>query len=425
MSRETARMAADGCTGLRRAARLLLCAGALLLPSAVARPLEGQASIRVSILTFGPGDLVYERFGHNALRILDLTTGSDLAYNWGMFDFAEPNFLGRFLSGETRYWVEAFPSRPLIDFYIEKDREVVEQVLALSDAEARELKAFVESNLVGENKYYRYQYFLDNCSTRVRDALDLVMGGALKRRFEPITTAWTYRDESIRLTAPTYYSQLGIELALGPSADQPLTAWEAMFVPMRLRDFLREVTVAAPEGGTRPLVVAETLLHTPVARPAELSERRGLTLGALGPIFGAWMLMLLPTSPESRRKRRIPAAVMAALFYGVTGLIGCVLLGMWLFSAHTFWYWNLTLLLASPVALGAAIFAARGILRGERDVLGLMLVAAVAVPAMLALLLAPFVTQRLAGPLLLLLPAQVGLALVFWRHTLAPPVQAS
>lgn len=397
----------------------------LLLLGLVGRSSAAQESLRISVLTFGPGDLVFERFGHNALRIVDPSTGTDLAYNWGMFDFNQPNFLGRFLSGDTKYWVAAFNSQPLIAFYAGHDRDVVEQVLDLTAAEKAELKALVETNVQEANKYYRYQYFLDNCSTRIRDALNQVLGGSLQRRFVPITTTYSYRDESIRLTGPTYYSQLGIELALGPSADKPLTAWESMFVPMRMRDFLREVTVPSPAGGTRPLVAQEIVLHTPTARPPEAPERRGLTLGALGPVLGAWMLMLVPTSLEARRKRRIPAAVMAALFYGVTGLIGCVLLGMWLFSAHTFWYWNLTLLLCSPVALAAAVLGARAVMRGRRGVLDTMVLAAVAVFAVMALLIAPFVEQRLAGPLMVLLPGHIGLALVIWRHTQAPPVSGS
>lgn len=418
-------MTDDGCPWLRRVATLAVCAVGLLLPSSVIRPLNAQASgLRISVLTFGPGDLVFERFGHNALRIVDPATGSDLAYNWGMFSFDQPNFLGRFLSGDTKYWVEAFPSAPLIAFYAGADRDAVEQVLDLTDAEKAELKAFVEDNVRGENKYYRYQYFLDNCSTRIRDALDRVMGGSLQRRFVPMVTTWSYRDESVRLTGPTYYSQLGIELALGPSADRPLTAWESMFVPMRLRDFLRDVTVAAPDGGTRPLVAQELVLHVPTARAPEPSERRGLTLGALGPVLGAWMLMLVPATYEARRKRRVPAAIMAALFYGLTGVLGVVLLGMWLFSAHTFWYWNLTLLLCSPVALAAAVLGARAILRGERGVLDTMVLAAVVAPAASTLLLAPFVAQRLAGPLMLLLPAHLGLALVIWRFTQAPTESA-
>ena len=97
----------------------------LLLLGLVGRSSAAQESLRVSVLTFGPGDLVFERFGHNALRIVDPATGSDLAYNWGMFDFNQPNFLGRFLSGDTKYWVAAFNSLPLIAFYASHDRERV------------------------------------------------------------------------------------------------------------------------------------------------------------------------------------------------------------------------------------------------------------------------------------------------------------
>ena len=121
------------------------------LPATAQGPTAASA-LRVSVLTFGPGDLVFERFGHNALRIVDPATGSDLAYNWGMFSFDQPNFLGRFLSGDTQYWVEAFPSEPLIAFYAKFDRDAVEQVLDLTDAEKAELKAFVEANVREENK---------------------------------------------------------------------------------------------------------------------------------------------------------------------------------------------------------------------------------------------------------------------------------
>lgn len=402
---------------LTRVARAFAFACILLLPSSVIRPLAAQATLTVSVLTWGPGDLVFERFGHNALRIQDRATGMDLAYNWGMFDFDQPNFLGRFLSGDTKYWVEAFPSQMLIDFYARQDRESIEQVLNLSDAQKSQLAAFVANQALEANRYYRYQYFDDNCSTRIRDALNTVLGGALERSFVPIRTEWTHRGESIRLTGPTMYSQLGIDLALGPKADVPMTAWQAMFIPMRFRDYLRDVTVPNPSGGTMPLVLEERALHTPQARAAEPTVARGLTLGALGPVLGAWMLMLVPVAASSRRTRRIPAAVMAALFYGVTGILGVVLLGMWLGSAHEYWYGNATLMLCSPLALAAAVLASRAVLRGTLSGAARLVVAAVLLQAVLALLIAPLISQRLGGPLLMLLPAHIGLAIAIWRHT--------
>lgn len=389
---------------------------ALLLGAGTLQAQAPGETLRISVITWGPGDIVYERFGHNAIRVQDTAAGTDLAYNWGMFDFEQPGFLRRFLSGDTRYWVEAFPSEWLIRLYAAQDRESIEQELALTPAERAELARVVAEMALEENRYYRYEYFRDNCSTRIRDVLDRVLGGSLERRFTPLNTTWTYRSESVRLTGPTAFSQAGIDIALGPRADIPLTAWEAMFVPMRLRDFLRDVTVPAAGGGTQPLVRAERVLHTS-SRIPEPAERRGLTLGAWGPVLGAWMLLLTPVSAAARRRTRIPAAIMAALFYGATGLMGLLMAGMWAGSAHVFWYGNWSLLLFSPLALVAAVPAARAVLRGAHTRTSRALVTAVAACAALAAVLAPFLSQRMGGPLLLALPAHIGLAIAVYRHT--------
>jgi Domain of unknown function (DUF4105) len=407
------------------AALVARAALALALLAVPARAADAQAAplasgdgrtLRVSVLTIGPGSAVFERFGHNALRITDTATGSDLAYNWGMFSFAEPNFLGRFLSGDTRYWVEAFPSTWLIEAYIAADREVIEQELALTGVQRAALAAFAQRNAMPENKYYRYDYFRDNCSTRVRDALDTVLGGSLERRFTVMTTAWTYRSESVRLTTPDALAQSGIELALGPRADVPMTAWQAMFIPMRLRDHLRDVTVRGADGVPVPIVRREQVLYA-AKRPPEPAERRGLTLGAWGPILGVWMLLLAPFGAVRRERTRIPAAVMAALWYALTGLVGLLIVGMWVGSAHVFWYDNLNLLLVSPLGLVAAAPTARAILRGRASTLARVAVIAILLQALLALPVALVGPQRLAGPLLLLLPAHLGLVIAYWRHT--------
>ncbi len=394
-----------------------LCA-LLALAAAPAGAQPAGTSVRVSVLTFGQGNLVFERFGHNALRIQDPSAGIDLAYNWGMFDFSEPNFLGRFLSGDTRYWVQAIPTEWLLDAYAAADRETHEQELALTPAQRAEIAALAAENALDENKYYRYDYFRDNCSTRLRDILDRVLGGGLRSRFTPLHTPWTYRSESVRLTAGSAFAQAGIDIALGPRADVPLTAWESMFIPMRLRDYLRDVTVAGPEGRTMPLVLDERVLYR-ARRAPELPERRGLTLGAWGPVLGAWMLILAPVSAASRRRTRIPAAIMVALWYGVVGIIGLLVALMWAFSAHVFWYDNWVLLLLSPLALAAAYPVARAVVRQRLDRLALVLLAAVTALAALAWIITPFTGQRLGGPLLLFLPAQLGLAVAVWRHTRA------
>ena len=374
---------------------------------------------QISVLTFGPGDAIFERFGHNALRVRDFLTGADLAYNWGMFSFEEPRFLARFLSGDTRYWVEAFPTSWLLEVYAAQDRESIEQVLALAPAEAEMLARMVAENATPERRYYRYDYFRDNCSTRVRDAIDAVLGGALARRFQPITTEWTYRSEAVRLATPDRWSQAGIDVALGPRADRPMTAWEAMYVPMRLRDFLRDVRRPDATGTAVPLVRLERTLYTARRAPEALTAQ-GLALGPMGPLAAVWFLLLVPVSVAARRRRRGVAAVAVGLWCTVTGLVGLILLGMWLGSAHVFWYRNLTLLLASPVALALAWPAARGVWRGEAGRWVRWGTLALAGQTALALALAPLVAQRLAGPLMLFAAANLAMALVVWRHAVAP-----
>ena len=398
-----------------RRAELRAQPGATVAPAA---PTPTESRYTISVLTFGPGDAVFERFGHNAIRIRDRFTGADLAYNWGMFSFEEPHFLARFLSGDTRYWVEAFPTQWLVDVYAAQDRETIEQVLRLTPAQAEALATAVEQNARPEHRYYRYDYFRDNCSTRVRDALDAALGGALARRFSDVTRPWTYRTESIRLAEPDRFAQAGIDLALGPLADVPLTAWQAMFIPMRLRDDLREVRFA--DG---PLVAQERVLYT-ARRAPEAPEARGLRLGPMGPLVAIWCLLLVPLGTASRRRTRRPAAVMTAVWYGLTGVIGVLLLGMWVGSAHVFWYRNLTLLLASPIALVAACPAARAVWHGAATPWCTRLVTALAVQSVLALLVAPVVAQRLAGPLTLLVAANLALAVVVWRHTRPAPAAA-
>ena len=372
----------------------------------------------ISVLTFGPGDAIFERYGHNAIRVRDTVTGSDLAYNWGMFAFEDPGFLRRFLSGETRYWVAAFPSQPLIEVYQSQDRATEEQILALTPTQAEALALAVARNALPAHREYRYDYFRDNCSTRVRDALDDALGGILRPQFTALQTDLTYRSESRRLSAPDPFAQAGIELALGPKADTRMTAWETMFIPMRLRDHLRSVTVATAAGPV-PLVAAETV-HYVARRLAERTEPGGLVLGPLGPVLAMWGLLLVPLSPAMRRRSRVPAAILTGGWFTLTGLIGVLLLGMWLGSAHVFWYRNLTLLLASPVALVVAIPAARAILAGQAPRWVRMLLLLIAAQSMLALVLWPIVAQRLAGPLLLLLGANVALVMAARRHTTDP-----
>jgi len=331
--------------------------------------------LQVSLLTFGQGTPVFERFGHNAIRISDQLLGLDISWNCGMFSFDEPNFLGRFLSGTSRYWVEGFGTVPLLAYYQEHDRQTVEQVLNLSGAQKLELLRFVRWNELEENKFYPYDYFRDNCSTRVRDALDRVLGGALKRAWSDSLSAHSFRSEALRLTEGAPLSRLGIDIALGPPADRRMTAWEEMYVPMRLRDRIRGITVPGPDGAAVALVQSERVVFNSTrepeaAAPAVLpGQYVAVALAALVPLalFGglAFLSALRGRWPAAQRVARLVIAVVASVWYAGSGLIGVAVLFMELFSKHIFWYGNWNVLLLSPLGLAAAWFVPRAVVGGR------------------------------------------------------------
>src|SRR5690606_39035189 len=133
------------------------------------------------------------------------------------------------------------------------------------------LDTFVRWNALPENRRYTYDYFRDNCSTRVRDALDRVLDGRLSQVLRARAGPNTYRSEALRLTAADLPISTGIDIGLGAFASEPLTAWEEAFVPLRLRDHRREATVTAADGREVPLVLEERVLHES-SRPADRAE---------------------------------------------------------------------------------------------------------------------------------------------------------
>ena len=247
---------------------------------------QDSTPLRVFLITIGPGAQVWERFGHNALWIHDPVAGTDLAYHYGLFDMSEEGFLLNFLRGRMLYSMGAADASLLLDAYRRAGRAATVQELALDAGAARELQAFLEWNLRPENRVYRYDYFRDNCSTRVRDALDRVLEGALSDALRSRPTPITWRRESLALTAEDELLTAGMDLGLGPLADREITRWELAFIPMRLRDDVRELTITR-DGVATPLVVAERALPAAAAPDESLAVPPGAVDARV-----AWMLLL-------------------------------------------------------------------------------------------------------------------------------------
>jgi hypothetical protein len=303
----------------------------------------------------GQGDAVWERFGHNAIWIQDAETGRGTAYNWGIFDFRQANFFSRLVKGEMLYKMAPVDPFASLEEYRQANRRVWIQELALTPDQKLDLLTFVEWNALPENRDYRYDYYRDNCSTRVRDALDRVLGGALRRNTRDVGTPHTYRWHTRRLLQDVAWAYTGIQVVLGPRADAPLSAWEEMFLPLRLMDRLRDVRVPDPEspdGGLRPLVAGERLFlesdRSPMPPRPPFRLPWFLLLGVSG---GGIMVALTRGKGELGRGRRLGLTVFAGGWALVASLAGLLLAGAWLFTDHVFWYQNYNLSQMSPLFL--------------------------------------------------------------------------
>jgi hypothetical protein len=325
--------------------------GALLLFFSLPAQAQTQPPT-ISVLTFAPGEIYWQRFGHNALLLRDEATGQATVYNYGIFDFQQKNFFLNFARGQMLYQLDAEPLRRTLRLYQAEDRWIYEQRLALDEAQRREIAEFLQWNAQPENAQYRYDYFLSNCSTRVRDAIDRVLGGSLKAQLHggQLSPA-TFRSEVTRLMSPDLPLAIGMDLGLGPKVDEPLDRWSHAFVPMSLMQSLREAKVADPETGlSKPLVEQEGWLYESdrIKEPEQAPNLLWPFL-ALGLISAVAVLLLARarTAPAAR----VTLALAGLMFYATASVFGLVMLAGWLLTDHWGMWSNQNLLLLNPLAL--------------------------------------------------------------------------
>ena len=360
-------------------------------PPATVTPAASD-DLDIMLATFGLGQEVFERFGHNAIWVHDRVNGTDVTYDWGNFSFRQPGFLRRFLTGDTSYWMEGKDANAMVDFYRQLGRPVTLQRLSLTPGQKHELRDFLRWNALEENKYYRYDYFLDNCSTRLRDALDHVLHGALRAATDSIRTPLSFRRESVRLTDGDRPIQTGIDIALGRPADAPLTAWESFFIPMRLRDAVRGLTVPNGVGGAAvPLVASEQTLEpypgTPRVAEPPTAPRLVWRLLLVGLVLAA-LVAGIRVMAVSRRGAVWGLAVVTAAWSLLCGLIGVILVLAWTATRHIFWAWNENLLLLSPLSLLLVVLLPMTLLRGRATSATRAVTLAVVVLSLVGLVLA-------------------------------------
>ena len=310
-------------------------------------------SVRVSLLTTLPGRELYTLFGHSALRIRDDVVGLDRTYNFGTFDFGQSFFVLRFLGGRLDYALSTAPFWAVLQQDRAEGRPVIEQRLRLPPQAARALYARLEDNALPQNRAYRYDFFWDNCSTRLLDNVDaaLVAAGGPGLTLPPAERRRTFRDLLDPYWAGVPFVDVGANLVLGTPPDRLASAREEAFLPIELAGQLDRATV-----GGRPLVASrDTLFWVPGAgmpRPAPpVPTALGWAVLAVGlgaTVAGGW-----------RNHSRAGRWADAALF-GAAGFAGLVAFLLWTATAHAVTGPNLNVFWAWPTHLAAAAVLGRG-----------------------------------------------------------------
>ena len=319
---------------------ILLCTGFVTQ----AQYIDLSESAEVSILTIGPGDQLYDKFGHSAFRIRDAAKDIDLVFNYGRYDFNTPNFYTKFARGKLLYELGVSDYTSFLNSYKRQKRWVKEQLLNLNYAEKQEMFHFLLKNSEPENKEYLYDFFYDNCATRIRDVLQDVLGDELQFNHEHLTENYSFRELIQKNVHSNTWGSLGMDVAIGAVVDRKAEPLEYQFLPEYVYKAAENATIST-NGITSPLVKETSTLYDGPGRPLESDF-------FTSPFFVFSLISLIIIFITYRDfKKGLRSRTLDAIIFFTTGLIGVVLLLLWFGTDHTATASNYNLLWAVPLSL--------------------------------------------------------------------------
>lgn len=309
-----------------------------LTPSRDSRADTADCPIRVSVITCGTGNALYSYFGHTAIRITDSARNMDLVYNYGTFDFDDPDFYLKFAQGKLLYFISYSDYPSFKSEYVQDHRSLSEQVLRLNCEQKSALEEFLAWNALPQNMFYRYDFFLDNCTTRIRDIFPAYLGKGFSWNEPHDPGRVSFRQAINRYLARDPWTGLGINLLLGSGTDQLLSPQTSMFLPDSLMHYLGRATL---EG--KPLVKQTRILYLP---PRSSQGRTWLSPLV---VFSLWLLLILWISWNAEHLNPYLIVALDGVFFFLTGILGILFLLMWFDTDHSMTKWNDNLLWAFPL----------------------------------------------------------------------------
>jgi hypothetical protein len=316
-----------------------------LLSSAQTDSSSQSCGIQISLLTCTPGEELYSTFGHSAFRVVDSSTNTDIVFNYGTFDFYDPDFYEKFIKGKLLYFVAIDSLESFLQEYEYFKRGVTEQVLDLSCTEKQNMLAALYENAKEENKYYRYDFNYDNCTTRLRDILEKITGQKLQTKNILPHSNTTFRNliHFYLNRGGQQWSKLGIDILLGSPLDKKVTNSEAMFLPDYLLMAFDSATYKS-----NPLVSEKKILINEFENSKSNSLFNPLT------VFSVFFLLVAGLSFLKNDVWKRFFTFFDSMFFLVLGLLGLLLVFMWTTTDHAMCKNNFNLLWALPTDLPIA-----------------------------------------------------------------------
>jgi hypothetical protein len=304
-----------------------------------------RSGLRISLFTCTPGEELYSIFGHSAIRVVDSITNTDIVFNYGTFDFSDDGFYIKFARGKLNYFISAERTVDFVDMYKYENRGIFEQLLNLNENEKIALKSALIENCKETNKYYKYDFFLDNCTTRLRDLISKFSNTPPTTPFVmPEKTRFREAIHQYLEAGGQYWSELGIDILLGLPTDKIMTASEQQFLPDNLK--------AAIDNSSNIKMVSET--HTILqSNPALKSKPSFLT-----PKIFFWSLFVFffMLGYFKNRFAEVSLKIFDRILFFTTGAMGILLILMWTATDHSMTKNNLNLIWALPTNLVAVFF---------------------------------------------------------------------
>ena len=307
--------------------------------SIFAQQFQLSPEAKISVLTIGAGESLNDAFGHNGFRIKDNSLGIDVVYGYGEYDFDAPNFYLKFAQGKLNYLISRHNFSDIVYHYSQNNRNIDEQVLNLTKEEKQKLFNFLENNYKPENRRYLYDFFYDNCATRIRDvaikATDRSIDFNVPKNFEPKTFRTLIHDH----VGLNTWGSFGIDIALGSVIDRKASVNEHMFLPKYIHDFFENATL----NSTQNLVESSSNLY-------EKKATRSSSNFLLSPIILMGLIgfiILFFTYKDYKNNTR--SKWLDLIIFGTTGIIGVLILLLWFATDHSATAQNYNVLWAFPL----------------------------------------------------------------------------